>query len=70
MDKVVLTYVHYHVDNGDLVRSCCVTQGAQSGALWDGMGEGRETQQGGDRCMSDSSCCTAETNITLQKFKN
>ena len=30
MDKVVLTYVHYHVDNGDLVRSCCVTQGAQS----------------------------------------
>ena len=34
---------------------------------WDGMGGGREVQEGGDICilMADSYCCTAETNTTL-----
>ena len=33
----------------------------------DGVGGGREVQEGGDICilMSDSHCCMAETNITL-----
>ena len=33
---------------------------------WD-EGGGREAQEGGDMCIhiSDSHCCTAETNITL-----
>ena len=46
--------------------SCCVTQGAQPGALWqprwwDGVGNGRETQKGGAYVyfISDSDCYTA-----------
>ena len=45
------------------MRSCCITQGAQSGTLWQprgvGWGEGRETQEGGDVCiiMADLHCC-------------
>ena len=33
----------------------------------DGVGGGREVQEGGDICilMADSHCCMAETNITL-----
>ena len=40
--------------------SCCAAQGAQPGALWqqwwDGVGGGREGQEGGDMCtpMADS----------------
>ena len=32
-----------------------------------GSGDGREAQEGGDVCilMTDSYCCTAETNTTL-----
>ena len=32
---------------------------------WDGMGDEREVQEGGDRCipMADSCRCMAETNI-------
>ena len=34
---------------------------------WDGVGGGREVQEGGDISilMADSHCCTAETNTTL-----
>ena len=33
----------------------------------DGVGGGREVQEGGDICilMADSPCCMAETNITV-----
>ena len=33
---------------------------------WDGVGGGRDVQEGGDICilMADSYCCMAETNIT------
>ena len=33
MEKVALAYIYYHVQSGQLVRSYCVTQGAQPGAL-------------------------------------
>ena len=53
-----------------LVRRLCVTQGAQPGALWwprAGMGDGRETQDGGDMCiiMAGWHCFMAEANTTL-----
>jgi len=32
-ETVALTYVHYHVQNTQLVRSSCIAQGAQLGAL-------------------------------------
>ena len=34
---------------------------------WDGMGSGREAQEGGDICvlLADSHSCTAEMNTTL-----
>ena len=34
---------------------------------WDGEGDGREVQEGGDTCilMADSRCCAAESNTTL-----
>ena len=34
MEKVASTYILYHVWNRELVRSCCLTQGAQLGTLW------------------------------------
>ena len=34
MEKVASTCIHYHMQNGPSVRSCCITQGAQSGGLW------------------------------------
>ena len=33
IEKVALPYIHYHVEDSQLVGSCCVTQGAQPGAL-------------------------------------
>ena len=49
-----------------------MTQGAQTGALWqpgggDGVGGEREVQEGGDICipMTDSCWCMAETNTIL-----
>ena len=34
---------------------------------WDGVGGGREVQEGGDICIPVvDSCCTAETNTILQ----
>ena len=49
--------------------SLCVTQRAQTGAMlgWDGVGSGREIQEGGDICilMADSHGCIAETNTAL-----
>ena len=33
MEKVASTYIHYPVYNRWLVRSCCIVQGAQPGAL-------------------------------------
>ena len=33
IEKVALTYIHDHVSNSWLVGSCCLTLGAQSGAL-------------------------------------
>ena len=51
---------------------CCVSQGAQTGALWQPRGVGwggggREGQEGGDICtpMADSCWCMAETNTIL-----
>ena len=51
---------------------CCVTQGAQTGALWQPRGVrwgrgGREVLEGGDICipMADSCWCMAETNTIL-----
>ena len=34
---------------------------------WDGVGEGKEVQEGGNMCilMADSCWCTAETNTTV-----
>ena len=59
--------------------SLCVTQRAQTSAMlgWDGVGSGREIQEGGDICilMADSCCHMAEPTqhckaIILQiKFK-
>ena len=52
-----------------LVRSCSITQVAQSGALWGtrrvGCGEERETQEEGDICIIMADFCMAETNATL-----
>ena len=52
--------------------SSCITQEAQSEALWwpRGVGlrgGGREAQEGGDTYIltADSGCCTVETNTTL-----
>ena len=51
--------------------SCCITQGAQLGALrqprWMGCRGWREAQEGGDICiqLAHSLCCTAETDTTL-----
>ena len=53
------------------MRSCYITQEAQSSALWKprGVGEGgggREVQEGGDICiLMANSCCMAETNTAL-----
>ena len=48
-----------------------ITQGAQPGALWRPRGIGRGGEEGGSRVreylcivMTDSCCCTAETNTT------
>ena len=52
---------------------CCMTQGDQTGALWqpirvgwDG-GDGREVQHGGDLCIPMAGSCwyMAETNTIL-----
>ena len=47
--------------------SFSVTQRAQTGAMlgWDGVGSGRETQEGGDICILMTRCYMAETNTTL-----
>ena len=39
---------------------------------WDGVGDGREVQEGGDIYipMADSCCCMAETNTTLLSAQN
>ena len=34
IEKVSLTYIHYHMQNRKLVGTCCTAQGAQPGALW------------------------------------
>ena len=54
------------------VGSCCITQGAQPGALWwpgevGGWDGTWQVQEGGDICIltADSCCCIAETNTTL-----
>ena len=63
----------HHVWNREPVGICCVTQGAQTGALWQPRGvgwggRGREVQERGDICtpMADSSCCMAETSTILE----
>ena len=69
IEKVALTYTHYHVKNRGLAGSCHVTQGAQS-QLCDGLEGwgGRVAQEERNICihMAGSSCCTEETNTTLQ----
>ena len=51
---------------------CCVDQETQAGALyqrrgWDGDGDGREVQKGGDKCipMADSYCGLTENSKIL-----
>ena len=58
------------MENRQLVGSCCLTEGAQPGALWQARGVGwggREVQEGGNVCMpvADSRWCMAETNTAL-----
>ena len=52
--------------------SCCITQGAQPGALWQPRGvgwsgSGREVQEGVDVCIPMADLCwrMTETNTTL-----
>ena len=52
--------------------SCCITQGTQTGALWqvrgvDGVGGGKVVQEGENICMpmADTWWCFGETNTTL-----
>ena len=50
------------------MRSCCITKGAQSGALcWPMSGGERQGKEEGDICiiMAELHCRMAETNITL-----
>ena len=67
MEKVVSAYIHYQGCGGQLVRRCCVADGAPSGLCddlggWDG--EGREVWV--RRVIrADSRCCLAETSTTL-----
>ena len=70
IERVALKYIHYHVENRHLVGSCCLTEGAQPGALWQARGVGwggREVQEGGNICMpvADPHWCMAETNAAL-----
>ena len=51
---------------------CCMAQGSQTGVLyqprgWDGEGDGRECQEGGDICtpMAVSCWCLTENNKIL-----
>ena len=70
---VVLTYIHYHVSDKQLVGSCSLTQGVPSLVLpddregWDGVWGGGKSQEGGGICllMTDSHSYTTETNTTL-----
>ena len=44
------------MQDGQPVGICCVTQGAQSSVCdnlegWDGVGAGREVQEGGETCI-------------------
>ena len=47
-ETVALTYTHHRVQNTQLVRSSCIAQGAQLGALWwlEGRGEAEERSRG------------------------
>ena len=52
---------------------CCMTQGTQTGALWqaegwDGKGDGKEVWEGGDMGvpMADSCWCMTENHKILQ----
>ena len=48
------------------MRSCCITQEAQTGTLC-GVGGAEEVQEGGNIyiLMTDSHCCKAEANTKL-----
>ena len=70
-ERVALTYIHQRVSNRRLVGSCSPLY---RGSAWcsvtasrGGVGQGREAQEGGDRCIriADSHHCTAETNTRL-----
>ena len=57
--------------------SCCITQGAQPGALWwpkrVGLGEGgREAQEGREICglTADSHYCTEETKHIVKQLSS
>ena len=65
-EKVVLTYIRYHVQKRYLAGSCRVTQGAQPGTLRQPRTVGWSSE-GGDRHIitTDLHCFTAETNTTL-----
>ena len=60
-------------ESRELVGSCCITQGAQPGALWwpggGGVGERREPHEGEERYVYVYSYCyMAETNNILKQF--
>ena len=72
IERVALKDTYYHMQNRQLVESCCITQEAQLVLCdnlegWFGMGSGREIQEGGDICMimADAHHCVVETNTTL-----
>ena len=49
-ERAALTYIHYYVENRQQVGSRCITQGAQSGDLWQPRGVGwGGGQEGGSR---------------------
>ena len=64
-----LKHVYYHMQNRQLMESCCMTQEARSHAprqpRW-GEGE-RKVEEGGNICvlMADAHCRVAESNTTL-----
>ena len=65
--------MHYHMCSKEPVGICCMTQGAQPGALWQPWGVGWSgrwkggVQGGGNICksMADSCLCMAETATAL-----
>ena len=65
MEKVASTYVHYHVQNGQLCNTGSPVWHSDDLAQWDGWWG--EAQEGGGKCAvaADSRCCAAEAYTAL-----